>query len=108
MKERINKVAMKSEQLKREFAKKWGYIADTWGVNDCRNKLLIDLNALIEAVIAEKMKDMYPKEFVEWAIQFTKLWDIGNEKAYTLQTKEGDINTLTLDGLYQYWKENER
>lgn len=92
---------MKSEQLKKDAifptheGIKYLFTAD-------------DLNALIEAVIAEKMKDMYPKEFVEWAIQFTKLWDIGNEKAYTFQTKEGDINTLTLDELYQYWKENER
>lgn len=46
---------MKAEELKREFAEKWGWVTPTVLTHDYRDILIKQLNALIEKVIEERM-----------------------------------------------------
>ena len=89
---------MTAEELKREFAEKWGgcYLIQK-DIDTC----LSDLNALIS-------ENYYPKEFLDWAAENCRCEGSGlwycNWDAKAEQFKK----TFTTDELFNYWKENEQ
>ena len=76
-------------------------------------KTYIDKELVLQAMEAyaeEKMRDMYPKEFVMWLFNRYTFMKSGQDFVinYPYISEHNDYRHFTLDELFNYWKENER
>lgn len=81
---------MKAEEAKRVFVETWA------SYKDARKTMLSDLNALLD-------EHYYPKEFVEWWGK-TLIETHGQYGSIKIPKEIGGL--ITLDEIYNYWKEN--
>ena len=87
----------------REFADKWGFSQDKTDEgflidNDRTRQCLSDLTALIS-------ENYYPKEFVMWLSYNSSHYVIKTQNRWWSNSQD---KYMTLDELYEYWKENEQ
>lgn len=87
----------------REFADKWGFSQDKTDEgflidNDRTRQCLSDLTALIS-------EGYYPKEFVMWLSYNSSHYVIKTQNRWWSNSQD---KYMTLDELYDYWKENEQ
>ena len=106
MKKIYTEAMTKVEQMKREFAYKWGGSVAAEGYGNARfdvsKQCLSDLNALLEKATA----DMYPKEFTEWIGSQELYCDKGEWLCPVEDSVYGEIIRKTTAELFDYWLMN--
>lgn len=94
---------MTNEQKLREFAEKW--CLKVIEVMKGDDYIMHDLDGCLSDLTALISEGYYPKEFVMWLSYNSSHYVIKTQNRWWSNSQD---KYMTLDELYDYWKENEQ
>lgn len=94
-----------SEQAIREFVEKWGWFVKATSIDMTQFELNKDTEQCLSDLTALISEGYYPKEFVMWLSYNSSHYVIKTQNRWWSNSQD---KYMTLDELYDYWKENEQ